>query len=54
MIQFYENILSEIISLFPGKYIHIGGDEVPDDHWKNSKQVAELMHEKKPSDLCSG
>ena len=46
VIQFYENILSEIISLFPGKYIHIGGDEVPDDHWKNSKQVAELMHEK--------
>ena len=40
---FYENVLSEVISLFPGEYIHIGGDEVPDAHWKKSKQVTELM-----------
>ncbi len=43
VIQFYENILDEVIALFPGNYIHIGGDEVPDDHWKKSKQVTELM-----------
>jgi hexosaminidase len=29
-----ENILSEVIDLFPGKYIHIGGDEAPKDKWK--------------------
>lgn len=31
---FLENILDEVIALFPGKYIHIGGDEVPKDRWK--------------------
>lgn len=31
-----ENILSEVILLFPGKYIHIGGDECPKEQWKNS------------------
>lgn len=32
---FLQNILDEVITLFPGKYIHIGGDEVPKDRWKN-------------------
>jgi hexosaminidase len=31
---FLENILSEVCELFPGKYIHIGGDECPKDRWK--------------------
>ncbi len=31
---FLKNILNEVIKLFPGKYIHIGGDEVPKDRWK--------------------
>jgi hexosaminidase len=31
---FLQNILDEVISLFPGEYIHIGGDEVPKDRWK--------------------
>lgn len=32
---FLENILDEVMTLFPGKYIHIGGDEVPKDRWHN-------------------
>lgn len=32
---FLENILSEVCALFPGKYIHIGGDECPKDRWKS-------------------
>ncbi len=31
--MFLENILSEVMELFPSKYIHIGGDEVPKDRW---------------------
>ena len=27
-------MLAEVCELFPGKYIHIGGDEVPKDNWK--------------------
>lgn len=31
---FIENILTEVMALFPSQYIHIGGDEVPKDNWK--------------------
>lgn len=31
---FLENILSEVIALFPSEYIHIGGDESPKVRWK--------------------
>jgi hexosaminidase len=31
---FLENILDEVTAMFPGNYIHIGGDEVPKDRWK--------------------
>ncbi len=33
-IRFLEDILDEVIALFPSKYIHIGGDEVPKTRWK--------------------
>lgn len=33
--RFLEDVLTEVISLFPGKYIHIGGDEVPKERWIN-------------------
>jgi len=32
--HFLQDILSEVMDLFPGKYIHIGGDECPKDRWK--------------------
>lgn len=34
--KFLENVLDEIIALFPSKYIHIGGDECPKEYWKQS------------------
>jgi N-acetyl-beta-hexosaminidase len=30
---FLKNILSEVCELFPGQYIHLGGDEAPKDIW---------------------
>jgi hexosaminidase len=32
--NFLEDVLSEVINLFPGKYIHIGGDECPKARWE--------------------
>lgn len=32
--EFMENILAEVVELFPGKYIHIGGDEVNIESWE--------------------
>ncbi len=31
---FMENVLSEVMELFPSQYIHIGGDECPKERWK--------------------
>lgn len=33
--RFLENVLSEVIKLFPSEYIHIGGDEAGKRAWKN-------------------
>jgi hexosaminidase len=32
--QFLQDVLDEVIALFPGKYIHVGGDECPKTSWK--------------------
>ena len=40
---FLENVLMEVMALFPSKYIHIGGDEVPKSTWEVSEAVAALM-----------
>lgn len=31
---FLQDILDEVMALFPSKYIHIGGDEAPKDRWE--------------------
>ncbi|HTW94322.1 MAG TPA: beta-N-acetylhexosaminidase [Tepidisphaeraceae bacterium] len=35
-IAFYENVLDEVMDLFPSPYIDLGGDEVPSTQWKTS------------------
>jgi hexosaminidase len=42
--SFLENVLSETMALFPGTYIHIGGDEAVKDQWKASPAVQARMH----------
>jgi hexosaminidase len=32
--EFLQNVLTEVIELFPAPYIHIGGDECPKERWK--------------------
>ena len=32
--EFLQDVLTEVIDLFPGSYIHIGGDECPKTRWK--------------------
>jgi hexosaminidase len=33
---FLEDVLTEVMQIFPSRYIHIGGDEVPKRQWKES------------------
>ena len=32
--QFLEDVMNEIIEIFPSKYVHIGGDEAPRTRWE--------------------
>lgn len=47
---FLQDILTEIMDLFPGKYIHIGGDEVAKDDWKASAFSQQLIKRLKLKD----
>lgn len=40
---FLENVLSEVAALFPGEYIHLGGDEAPKTRWKRCKACQDRM-----------
>ena len=44
--KFLEDVLDEVMQLFPSKYIHIGGDECPKDYWKRSDFCQQLIKEK--------
>lgn len=54
VITFFDDVLDEVIALFPSKIIHIGGDEVKYEQWKNSNQIQAYMKSldlKTPADL---
>ncbi len=40
---FLEAVLTEVMSLFPGEYIHIGGDEVRKEQWQESPLAQNVM-----------
>jgi len=41
--DFLENVLAEVIALFPSPYIHIGGDEVDKANWKKCPKCQARM-----------
>src|SRR5690554_3644940 len=44
--EFLENVLTEVVELFPSPIIHIGGDEAPKKHWEScSKCQARIASE---------
>lgn len=40
---FLEGVLTEVMALFPGTYIHIGGDEAPKTRWTESAEAQEII-----------
>jgi hexosaminidase len=46
VLRFYEEVFEEVLDLFPSRFVHIGGDEVPKDQWRKSPtaqaRIAEL------------
>lgn len=41
--RFLEDVLDEVIQVFPSTYIHVGGDEAVKDQWKASPEAQALM-----------
>ncbi|HNS12912.1 MAG TPA: family 20 glycosylhydrolase [Bacteroidia bacterium] len=42
--EFIEDVLREVVELFPGEYVHVGGDECPSDQWKACENCRSLMN----------
>lgn len=40
---FLENVLTEVMQLFPSEYIHIGGDEAPKNQWEESPLAQQVI-----------
>lgn len=41
--EFLQDVMDEVIPLFPSRYVHIGGDECPKDRWKECPQCQQRM-----------
>lgn len=48
--NFLEDVLLEVMQLFPSEYIHIGGDECPKTQWRNNSFCQNLIKEKQLKD----
>ena len=44
-VKFMQNVLAEVMNLFPGKFIHVGGDEALKHEWSESRRVQDRMLE---------
>jgi hexosaminidase len=47
---FLENVLREVMDIFPSEYIHIGGDEAPKKRWKESAEAQGIIKKEKLAD----
>jgi hexosaminidase len=43
--EFLQNVLAEVMDLFPGEYIHVGGDECPKDRWEKCPKCQARIRE---------
>lgn len=46
VVKFLEDVLDEVMNLFPGNVVHIGGDEVNFDTWQNNAEIQNYMEKK--------
>src|SRR5690606_21924030 len=44
--SFLEDVLTEVMDLFPSPYVHIGGDEASKIWWKKSAETQQFMKQK--------
>jgi hexosaminidase len=44
-LEFYENVLAEVLEIFPSEFVHIGGDECAKEQWRASAAVQKRIQE---------
>ena len=44
-IRFMQDVLDEVVGLFPSRFIHVGGDEAPKQQWADSERAQQRMAE---------
>ncbi|MBC9795939.1 beta-N-acetylhexosaminidase [Sinomicrobium weinanense] len=49
--EFLENVLTEVMELFPSKYIHVGGDEATKTNWKSCPHCQKRIREEGLADV---
>jgi hexosaminidase len=45
VLRFYEDVLTEVLDLFPSTFVHLGGDECPKDQWRASPAAQARLRE---------
>ncbi|MEU5878071.1 beta-N-acetylhexosaminidase [Spirillospora sp. NPDC047279] len=45
VLRFYEGVLEEVLGIFPGRFVHIGGDECRKDQWRASPTAQARIRE---------
>ena len=48
--KFLKDVIDEVVTLFPGKYIHVGGDECPKANWKRCPNCQKIIKNKNLKD----
>jgi hexosaminidase len=48
--RFLEDVISEVVDLFPSKYIHIGGDEAPKNRWESCEKCQQRIKDENLKD----
>jgi hexosaminidase len=49
--DFMDKVITEVAQLFPFEYIHLGGDETPQNFWKQSPEIKALMQKEGLKDM---
>ena len=49
-VRFMQNVLAEVMNIFPSRYVHVGGDEADKAKWKTSERIQARIKELKLAD----
>lgn len=49
--EFLDKVITQVAQLFPFEYIHVGGDETPQNFWKQSDAIKGLMQKEGLKDM---